>query len=113
MRRKHLKKQGRGKIGSKKRLLRNVVWLSKKRFEHYCDRMGRSKIIRSVYVPRSAGAAAALAEEGRGCECCGVCRVCTCLRWGVLTTPTGIVKGCQLVKKNIYRVMNAMLFFFS
>ena len=56
--------------------------------------MGRSPVVIRQIVRRRRGDA----EDGDGFECCGFCRVCTCLRWGFLTTPTGVVKSIELVR---------------
>ena len=59
--------------------------------------MGRSPVVIRQIVRRRGGAGGG--EDGDGFECCGFCRVCTCLRWSFLTTPTGVVKSIELVFK--------------
>jgi hypothetical protein len=36
-------------------------------------------------------------NEREGCSCCGVCRVCTCIKWGFVFSPLGIIKIAELV----------------
>ncbi len=35
----------------------------------------------------------------KGCNICGFCNICVCLRWGFLSSPTGILKAIELVSK--------------
>ena len=36
-------------------------------------------------------------DDGPGCSLCGICRVCTCISLGFFSTPTGVVKGVELL----------------
>jgi len=38
------------------------------------------------------------AKSDGGCELFGVCRICTCVKWGFLASPTGIIKCIILVR---------------
>ena len=58
--------------------------------------MGRSPIvIRQMVRRRRADDQESGGDDGF--ECCGFCRVCTCLRWGFLATPTGVLKAIEMV----------------
>ena len=60
--------------------------------------MGRSPMVIRQIVQRRSRRADVESDGGDdGFECCGFCRVCTCLRWGFLATPTGVVKGIEMV----------------
>ena len=66
--------------------------------------MGRNPIVIRQMLRRRADAELEGGGGGSGgedgFECCGFCRVCTCLRWGFLATPTGVIKGIELVGGN-------------
>ena len=40
-----------------------------------------------------------------GCDCCGVCRVCTCFKWGVIATPAGVLKATQFVRLRNFQMI--------
>ena len=39
-------------------------------------------------------------NERDGCNCCGVCRVCTCIKWAFIFSPLGAIKVAELVSQN-------------
>ena len=62
--------------------------------------MGRNPIVIRQMLRRRADVELGGGGGEDGFECCGFCRVCTCLRWGFLATPTGVIKGIELVGGN-------------
>ena len=38
-------------------------------------------------------------NERDGCNCCGVCRVCTCIKWAFIFSPLGAIKVAELVSQ--------------
>ena len=67
--------------------------------------MGRGPIvIRQMVRRRRAHDGEESGSGDDGFECCGFCRVCTCLRWGFLATPTGVVKAIEMVMATINEI---------
>ena len=59
-------------------------------------------MIRQI-VRRRRGDAESSGGDEDGFECCGFCRICTCLRWGFLATPTGVLKAVEMVGDGVLR----------
>jgi len=36
-------------------------------------------------------------HDREGFSCCGVCRVCTCIKWGFVFSPLGVIKMTEIV----------------
>ena len=36
-------------------------------------------------------------QDREGISCCGVCRVCTCIKWGFVFSPLGVIKLAEIV----------------
>ena len=59
------------------------------------NRSAAPVVVREIRVVNNNGGSG----DSNGFGCCGVCRVCTCLRWGFVATPTGIVKAVEAVSE--------------
>ena len=58
--------------------------------------MGKSVVRQIIVQPRSRDVETGFIKDGF--SLCGVCRVCTCLKWSFLSTSVGVVKTLELVR---------------
>ncbi len=89
--------------------LRNVVgvkkeWKFTKTSRNYSGKECTAMVLPSRGASAAGGGQVSLqirqirvTNEREGISCCGVCRICTCIKWGFIFSPLGAIKVAEFV----------------